>query len=204
MSQDFRFCTAKDGVKLAYAVSGDGPPLVMSATWLTHLDHQWRSLAWRPWLHACARGRKLLRYDARGCGLSDRDTTDFSFDNWVSDIECAIDAAGFGHFDLLGTCWGGPIAIAYAARHPERVNRLILYGTYALGRLRYCIYVAPDEQTRADARRARRFPGKRNRPRACRDRSDHRGSGGMNLPAAGSHKPGDTHGTGKTRAVFVR
>jgi len=135
--QDIRLCTTADGVKLAYAVSGDGPPLVMSATWLTHLEHQWRSLAWRPWLDAFSRGRKLLRYDARGCGLSDRDTSDLSFDNWVSDFECVIDAAVFGRFDLLATCWGGPIAITYAARHPERVNRLILYGTYALGRLRW-------------------------------------------------------------------
>lgn len=106
---------------------------MMSATWLTHLEHQWRSLAWRPWLDAFSRGRNLLRYDARGCGLSDRDTSDLSFDNWVSDFECVIDAAAFGRFDLLATCWGGPIAITYAARHPERVNRLILYGTYAVG-----------------------------------------------------------------------
>ena len=119
------------------SVSGEGPPLVMSATWLTHLEHQWRSLAWRPWLDAFSRGRKLLRYDARGCGLSDWDASDLSFDNWVSDFECVIEAATFGRFDLLATCWGGPIAITYAARHPERINRLILYGTYALGRLRW-------------------------------------------------------------------
>ena len=137
MDQDIRFCAANDGVKLAYAISGDGPPLVMSATWLTHLDYQWRSLAWRPWLDAFSGGHKLLRYDARGCGLSDRDTSDFSFDNWVSDFKSVIDASGLGRFDLLATCWGGPIAIAYAARYPERVNRLILYGTYALGRLRW-------------------------------------------------------------------
>ena len=136
MNQNIRFCTSSDGVKLAYAVSGEGPPLVMSATWLTHLEHQWRSLAWRPWLYACSRGHKLLRYDTRGCGLSDRDTDDFSFENWVKDFECVIEAASFRHFSLLGTCWGGPIAIEYAARHPERVSRLILYGTYARGRLR--------------------------------------------------------------------
>lgn len=135
--QDIRFCTTSDGVKLAYAVSGAGPPLVMSATWLTHLEHQWRSLAWRPWLDAFSRGRKVLRYDARGCGLSDRDTSGLSFDNWVSDFEHIINSASFSRFDLLATCWGGPIAITYAARHPERVNRLILYGTYALGRLRW-------------------------------------------------------------------
>lgn len=137
MKQDIRLCTAADGVRLAYAVSGEGPPLVMSATWLTHLDHQWRSLAWRPWLDAFSKEHKLLRYDARGCGLSDRDTDDLSFENWVSDFERVIDAAAFQRFDILATCWGGPVAIEYAARHPERVSRLILYGTYALGRLRW-------------------------------------------------------------------
>ncbi|MGB7855591.1 MAG: hypothetical protein WBL48_06805 [Pseudolabrys sp.] len=72
MKQSIRFCTSSDGVKLAYAVTGNGPPLVMSATWLTHLEHQWRSLAWKPWLEALSRDHTLLRYDSRGCGLSDR------------------------------------------------------------------------------------------------------------------------------------
>jgi pimeloyl-ACP methyl ester carboxylesterase/DNA-binding CsgD family transcriptional regulator len=136
MKQDIRFCTAPDGVKLAYAVCGEGPPLVMSATWLSHLEHQWRSLAWQPWLEAFSSGNKLLRYDTRGCGLSDRDAGDLSFDNWLRDFECVIDAASFERFDLLATCWGGPVAIEYAARHAERVNRLVLYGTYGRGRLR--------------------------------------------------------------------
>jgi pimeloyl-ACP methyl ester carboxylesterase len=105
----------------------------MSATWLTHLEHQWRSLAWRPWLDAFSPGRTLLRYDSRGCGLSDRDAADLSFEAWLRDFECVIDAAGLREFDLLATCQGGPIAIEYAARHPERVKRLILYGTYARG-----------------------------------------------------------------------
>lgn len=137
MNQDIRFCTAADGVKLAYAVSGEGPPLVMSATWLSHLEHQWRSASWRPWLDAFSSDHKLLRYDARGCGLSDWDAKDLSFESWVRDFECVIEAASFERFDLLAKCWGGPIAIEYAARHPERVNRLILYGTNALGRLRW-------------------------------------------------------------------
>jgi pimeloyl-ACP methyl ester carboxylesterase/DNA-binding CsgD family transcriptional regulator len=136
MEQSIRFCTSSDGVKLAYAVTGDGPPLVMSATWLTHLEHQWRSLAWKPWLEALSRDHTLLRYDSRGCGLSDRATDNLSFETWVKDFEKVIDAAGFGRFSLLSTCWGGPVAIEYAARHPERVDRLVLYGTYARGRLR--------------------------------------------------------------------
>jgi pimeloyl-ACP methyl ester carboxylesterase/DNA-binding CsgD family transcriptional regulator len=136
MNQDIRFCTSADGVKLAYAVSGGGPPLVMSATWLSHLEQQWQSLAWQPWLEAFSRDHKLLRYDARGCGLSDRDADDLSFEAWVRDFECVIEAASLPRFDLLATCWGGPVAIEYAARHPERVNRLVLYGTYARGRFR--------------------------------------------------------------------
>ena len=136
MNQDIRFCTSADGVKLAYAVSGEGPPLVMSATWLSHLEQQWQSLAWQPWLEAFSRDHKLLRYDARGCGLSDRDANDLSFGAWVRDFECVIEAASLPRFDLLATCWGGPVAIEYAARHPERVNRLVLYGTYARGRFR--------------------------------------------------------------------
>ena len=147
MSQDIRFCTTADNVKLAYAVSGEGPPLVMSATWLSHLEHQWRSASWQPWLEAFSREHKLLRYDARGCGLSDRDAADLSFEAWVRDFECVIESASFRQFDLLAKCWGGPIAIEYAARHPERVNRLVLYGTNALGRLRWSD--RPNEAERA-------------------------------------------------------
>jgi pimeloyl-ACP methyl ester carboxylesterase/DNA-binding CsgD family transcriptional regulator len=137
MDQNIRFCTTADNVRLAYAVSGEGPPLVMSATWLTHLEHQWHSLAWQPWLDAFSRDHKLLRYDSRGCGLSDRDAGDLSFESWVRDFECVADAASFQRFSLLATCQGGPIAIEYAARHPERVSHLILYGTYGRGRLRW-------------------------------------------------------------------
>ncbi|HXZ45586.1 MAG TPA: alpha/beta fold hydrolase [Pseudolabrys sp.] len=136
MNQDIRFCTTSDNVKLAYAVSGNGPPLVMPATWLSHLEHQWKSLAWQPWLETLSQKYTLLRYDSRGCGLSDRNLTEFTFDGWIRDIEAVVDAAGFRQFDILATCWGGPIGIEYAARHPDRVQRLVLYGAYALGRLR--------------------------------------------------------------------
>jgi pimeloyl-ACP methyl ester carboxylesterase/DNA-binding CsgD family transcriptional regulator len=133
VNQSIRFCTTMDGLKIAYAISGEGPPLVMSATWLTHLEHQWRSLAWRPWLDAFTSDHKVLRHDSRGCGLSDRNIGDLSFETWVRDLECVIEAANFRRFALVGTCWGGPIAIEYAARHPEKVSRLVLYGTYARG-----------------------------------------------------------------------
>jgi len=137
MDQQIRFCSSFDGARIAYALCGRGSPLVMSDTWLSHLEHQWRSLAWRPWLDAFSPGHTLLRYDSRGCGLSDREVGDLSFEAWVRDFECVIDAAGCRQFDLLATCQGGPIAIEYAARHPERVNHLILYGTYARRRLRW-------------------------------------------------------------------
>ena len=135
MTQDVRFCTTADGVKLAYATTGEGPPLVMASSWLTHLEHQWRSLAWRPWLDAF-REFTVLRHDSRGCGLSDRDTDQLSFEKWVSDLACVADAAGFDRFPILATCWGGPVAIEFAARYPERVSHLVLYGTYARGRFR--------------------------------------------------------------------
>jgi pimeloyl-ACP methyl ester carboxylesterase/DNA-binding CsgD family transcriptional regulator len=134
MNQQIRFCPSTDGVKIAYALSGEGPRLAMCAPWLTHLEHQWRSLAWRPWLEAFSQGHTLLRYDSRGCGLSDREVADVSFESWVRDFECVVDAAGLDRFPLLGACQGGPTAIEYAARHPERVTRLILYGTHARGR----------------------------------------------------------------------
>jgi pimeloyl-ACP methyl ester carboxylesterase/DNA-binding CsgD family transcriptional regulator len=135
MQQHIRFCKAADSVQLAYATSGEGPPLVMAASWLTHLEHQWQSLAWRPWLEAFT-AFTLLRHDSRGCGLSDRESDKLSFENWVSDLACVIDAAGFDRFPIVATCWGGPVAIAYAARYPERVSHLVLYGTYMRGRFR--------------------------------------------------------------------
>ena len=137
MKQQIQFCTASDGAKLAYAVSGDGPPLVMSATFLTHLELQWTSLAWQPWLDAFSAEFKLLRYDSRGCGLSDRDPPDLSFEACVGDFESIIDAAGFQQFSILATCQSGPVAIEYAARHPRRVRKLVLYGTFSLGRARW-------------------------------------------------------------------
>jgi pimeloyl-ACP methyl ester carboxylesterase/DNA-binding CsgD family transcriptional regulator len=136
VKQEIRFCRSFDGVRIAYAVSGNGPPLLMSASWLTHLEHQWRSLAWRPWLEHFSSRYTLIRYDSRGCGLSDREIRDVSFDLWTRDFEAVADAAGFERFALLGTCQGGPIAVEYAARHPGRVSHLVLYGSYSRGLLK--------------------------------------------------------------------
>ena len=132
--QEIRFCTTGDGTRLAYATSGAGPPLVKAANWLSHLAYDWESPVWRHWLAELSRRFRLVRYDERGCGLSDWDIGRFSFDDWVDDLEAVADAAGLDRFPLLGISQGGPVAIAYAVRHPERVSHLVLLGSFAQGR----------------------------------------------------------------------
>ena len=128
-----RFVTASDGVQLAYAITGDGPRMVKTAHWLTHLELDWESPVWGHWIGALAEGRQLLRYDQRGNGLSDRNPAILSLDAMVSDLECVVEASGFDRFPLVGSSQGGPVSIAYAVRHPERVSALIIYGSYAKG-----------------------------------------------------------------------
>jgi pimeloyl-ACP methyl ester carboxylesterase/DNA-binding CsgD family transcriptional regulator len=134
VEQQIRFCTAGDGTQLAWAAHGRGPPLVKAANWLTHLEYDWQSPVWRHWLEGMGERHTLIRYDERGCGLSDREIGDPSLDAWVGDLEAVVDAAGHERFALLGISQGGAIAIAYAVRHPERVSQLVLYGAYARGR----------------------------------------------------------------------
>jgi pimeloyl-ACP methyl ester carboxylesterase len=136
LRQEIRFCTTPDGTRLAYATVGTGPPLVRAAHWITHLDYDWQSPVWRHWLVGLARRHQFVRYDERGCGLSDHDVDDFSLDAWVQDLETVVDDLGLERFPLLGVSQGGAVAVAYAARHPERVTRLVLYGAYACGRMR--------------------------------------------------------------------
>lgn len=134
-SQEIRFCVAPDGASIAYATVGTGPVLMKAANWLSHLDLEWSTPVWSHWLHGLAAGRTLVRYDERGCGLSEWDVPGFGFDDWVTDLEAVVDAVGLDRFPLLGVSQGGPVAVAYAVRHPERVSRLILCGAYARGRL---------------------------------------------------------------------
>src|SRR5919108_1218493 len=129
-----RFCTTSDDVRIAYAVTGKGPPIVRAPHWLTHIEFDWASPVWRHWLAELSRGHTLLRYDGRGCGLSDWEAADLSFEGWVRDLEAVVDAAGLSRFALVGISRGGPISIAYAARHPERVSHLVMYGALARGR----------------------------------------------------------------------
>ena len=148
LRQEIRFCTTPDGTRLAYATVGSGPPLVRAAHWITHLDYDWQSPVWRHWLVGLARQHMLVRYDERGCGLSDHDVADFSLGAWLQDLETVVDDLGLDRFPLLGVSQGGAVAIAYAARHPERVSRLVLFGAYVQGRLRRAI---TDEQRREAA-----------------------------------------------------
>lgn len=146
--QQIRFATASDGARIAYATTGTGPPLVKAANWITHLDYDSDSPVWRHWLQGLAAGRRLVRYDERGCGLSDWDVERFDFEAWVDDLELVVDALELDRFPLLGISQGAAVAIAYAVRHPERVSRLILSGAYGRGRL---VRAQSDDQRREAA-----------------------------------------------------
>ncbi len=132
--QHIAFCRAGDGIRLAYAVTGDGPPLVRAANWMTHLGYDVESPVWRHWVRDMSAHHTFIRYDERGCGLSDWDAKDFTFHDWVTDLESVVDAVGLDRFPLLGVSQGGAVAVAYAARHPEKVTKLVLCGAYARGR----------------------------------------------------------------------
>ncbi len=127
-----RYCRSFDGAQIAYAVSGQGPKVVLLPSWLTHLEYQSRCLAWRPWLDALSSRYTLLRYDPRGCGLSERNVDDLSFDFWVRDFATLVDEIRWDRFAVVGICQGGPTAIEYAARHPGRVERLWISCTGAV------------------------------------------------------------------------
>jgi pimeloyl-ACP methyl ester carboxylesterase/DNA-binding CsgD family transcriptional regulator len=134
-NQRIRFCVTPDGVRIAFATSGTGPPLVKVSNWLTHLEFDWQSPVWRHWLRELGRDHTLVRYDQRGCGLSDWGVAELSTELWLNDLETVVDAAGLERFALFAMSQGGPLAVQYASRHPERVSALILLGTYGRGRL---------------------------------------------------------------------
>jgi pimeloyl-ACP methyl ester carboxylesterase/DNA-binding CsgD family transcriptional regulator len=129
--QDIRFARSTDGTGIAYAVHGSGPPLLIDACWLSHLQFDWQSPVWRHYLLELGRVATVIRYDERGHGLSDRNVTDHSLEARLADLEAVADAAGFERFALLAMAQGGPVAIEYAARHPERLTRLLFYGSLA-------------------------------------------------------------------------
>jgi pimeloyl-ACP methyl ester carboxylesterase/DNA-binding CsgD family transcriptional regulator len=134
VEQHIRFCTTPDGVRLAFATHGRGPAIVKAANWVTHLEHDWVSPVWRHWWSELGREHRVVRYDQRGCGLSDRDPPRLSLDDFVDDLATVVDAAGLERFALIGISQSGAVATSYAVRHPERVSHLVVYGGYARGR----------------------------------------------------------------------
>jgi pimeloyl-ACP methyl ester carboxylesterase/DNA-binding CsgD family transcriptional regulator len=129
--QQVRFCRAPDGARIAYAVHGDGPPMLISTCWLSHLQFDWESPVWRHFLVDLGKFATVIRFDERGHGLSDWDVTDHGLEARIGDLEAVADAAGFDRFALMAMAQGGPVAISYATRHPERVSRLLFYGSYS-------------------------------------------------------------------------
>jgi pimeloyl-ACP methyl ester carboxylesterase len=127
------FTNSFDGTRIAYAIAGKGPPLVKVANYMSHLEYDWSSPIWIHWLEELTRAHTLIHSDERCSGLSDWDAKDVSFEAWVRDLEAVVEAAGVERFPLFAMSQAGAVAIAYAARHPERVSRLILHGAYARG-----------------------------------------------------------------------
>jgi pimeloyl-ACP methyl ester carboxylesterase/DNA-binding CsgD family transcriptional regulator len=127
--QKIHFTRGRDGTRLAYAVHGSGPPMIVVSCWLSHLQHDWQSPVWRHFLEELGAFTTLVRYDERGFGMSDWDVTDFSHEARIGDLEAIIDDLGFERVTLLGMSDGSSVAMLYAARHPERVSRMVLYGT---------------------------------------------------------------------------
>jgi pimeloyl-ACP methyl ester carboxylesterase/DNA-binding CsgD family transcriptional regulator len=132
--QRIRFLRTTDGVQLAWAEAGSGPLLVKAATWLTHLNYDWESPVWRHWIQFFTDHFRFVRYDERGCGMSDWEAGELTTRRWIDDLEEVVDAAApTTPFTLLGISQGAVACIGYAVRHPERVSRMILYGGYARG-----------------------------------------------------------------------
>ncbi len=133
-TQRIRYVRTTDGVQLAWADAGVGPVIIKAANWLTHLEFEWESPVWRHWLRFFSDNFRYIRYDERGCGMTDRNVGDLSLDRWVADVEDIVAAAALQEpFSLLGISQGAAICVAYAVKHPERVSKLVLYGGYARG-----------------------------------------------------------------------
>ena len=131
--QRVRYLRTNDDIQLAWAEAGSGPGLLKAANWLTHLEYDWDSPVWRHWIRFFSDHFRFVRYDERGCGMTDRAIGQLSFDRWVADLEAVAETIDAQQFVLLGISQGAATAVAYAVKHPERVSRLVLYGGYVRG-----------------------------------------------------------------------
>lgn len=133
LRQSIGFCNSSDGTRIAMASCGEGPVILRTAHWLSHVDYDLESPVWRPWLHALSARNRFVRYDPRGCGLSDRHVADLSVATWDEDLEAVAATIEEPRFVLLGLSQGGSLAIQYALNHPERVSHLVLMNAYGQG-----------------------------------------------------------------------
>ena len=179
-AQQIRFCTSRDGTRIAYATYGTGPPLVWAAHWIHHLKFDWDSPVWRPWLSALARHHTLIRYDLRGCGLSDREGVEFTFAKLVEDLEAVVEAVGIERFALFGMTGCARISMSYLLRHPDTVSQLVLYGTSACGPL---ARNPPREQLEESERDSRRWNWAGRRKPQAMVNSLHRCTYRMRMPS---------------------
>lgn len=129
--QRIQFITAPQGTRIAYSTVGSGPAIVRTPPWLSHLDSEWQTPPIRRFYESIAEHHSVVRYDSPGCGLSDWTRTEFSAASELKILELLVDNLELERFALFGYDAGGPLAIAYAAQHPERVSELILFGTFA-------------------------------------------------------------------------
>lgn len=146
VEQRVYFTNSFDGTRIAYAIAGTGPPLVKVANYMSHLEYDWEGPVWIHWLEELTREHALIHADERGSGLSDWDTEDLSFEAWVRDLEAVVDAAGLTRFPLFAMSQAGAVAVAYAARHPDRVSCMIVHGAYARGWLNRDLTAAQIEE----------------------------------------------------------
>ncbi len=128
-----RMATSRDGSGIAWSARGEGPPVVRAGHWITHLELDLASMIWRPWIDRMGAGRRLIRYDLRGTGLSERQCGPLSFEAFVDDLEAVVDAAGLDRFSLIGTSQSTAVSLEFAARYPERVDRIFSFGGFIQG-----------------------------------------------------------------------
>jgi class 3 adenylate cyclase/pimeloyl-ACP methyl ester carboxylesterase len=133
MEPQIRFCTSADGVRIAYATLGEGPPLVQVGPWGVDVGRDWGSPDCRPALERLSRERLYVAFDRRGVGASQREVDVFSLEAQVADVAAVADHLGLERFDLWGMLDGAAISVAYAVEHPERVSRLVLWAPYPCG-----------------------------------------------------------------------
>ncbi len=148
LEQDIRSFTADDGARIAYSVAGKGPVILKAANWLNHLEFELKSPIWQHWLPILTRHNTLIRYDERGNGLSSWNVEDFSFEAWVRDFERLAEEVKVEKFTLLGISQGAAVAVSYAVKHPERVEKMILHGSFARGWMKRAL---PDDIERRNA-----------------------------------------------------